>query len=765
MVFVVVSGGGCSFPLKFANLKFIQPSISLRVYGIRHHGPGSAQALVRALEAQRPDVVLVEGPVDAQPVLPLVADEEMRPPVALLVYDPADLRRASFFPFAEFSPEWQAARFALRGKISVRFIDFEPKTAEKETFFEKNKAAEDDDPLLDPFGLLARLAGFSDHERWWEATFEHAVEAADPFSVFEKSTELMRELRAAKSLPETEETLLREAFMRKNLRLALSEGFRNVAVVVGAWHAPVLEDVQLFKEKDDTALLKPFLKKQKPAAAWIPYTFERLAVRSGYAAGVQSPVWYQLLFENRKEAPIRWLLEAARLIREQGLDASPAHVIDAARLAEATAALRNLPIAGLEELREAAQATLGHGGPEKWQLVENQLVVGNRMGQVPPNSPTVPLQADFEKQLKSLRLGELLKSPAAIDLDLDLRQEPQLKKSRFLHRLDLLGLGLAFEKEASGREQGSFHEYWEAKWEPEIALRLIERGIWGPTVEEAAANFSRKKLADIGSLSLLVKLLDAVMKADLPMLVAPALAALEDLAALTTDAVALADAVPPLVRVVRYGSARRADVEAVEAVLGSVFPRVCIGLPGASSGLAEEAADEVSQKIGAVNRVADLIADSSKLWLAALSGIAEGQSSSPKPAGLAARLLFDRQFFSKEKAAAAMSLALSRASGTQAAGLWLEGFLSGSGLLLVHQPALWEILDEWVGGLSDEIFREALPLLRRTFSRFAPPERQKLLELSASTGGDFSKKEAAATSFDLEKGRSVLPLLREILGG
>ena len=97
--------------------------MAVSVFGIRHHGPGSARSLRRALEASAPDLVLVEGPPDADAVLPLAADTAMRPPVALLVYRPEAPRRAVFYPFAEFSPEWQAIRFAQERGVPVRFMD------------------------------------------------------------------------------------------------------------------------------------------------------------------------------------------------------------------------------------------------------------------------------------------------------------------------------------------------------------------------------------------------------------------------------------------------------------------------------------------------------------------------------------------------------------------------------------------------------------------------------------------------------------------
>jgi hypothetical protein len=93
------------------------------VFGIRHHGPGSARSVLKALETLQPDAILVEGPPDADAVLPLLAHESMQPPVALLLYVPEEPRRAAFYPFALFSPEWQALRYGLTRGIPTRFMD------------------------------------------------------------------------------------------------------------------------------------------------------------------------------------------------------------------------------------------------------------------------------------------------------------------------------------------------------------------------------------------------------------------------------------------------------------------------------------------------------------------------------------------------------------------------------------------------------------------------------------------------------------------
>jgi hypothetical protein len=97
--------------------------MSLSIFGVRHHGPGSARSLRQALEILRPDCLLVEGPPDAADALPLLRHSQMKPPVALLIYPPDQPQRAVFYPFAVFSPEWQALDYGLSREIAVRFMD------------------------------------------------------------------------------------------------------------------------------------------------------------------------------------------------------------------------------------------------------------------------------------------------------------------------------------------------------------------------------------------------------------------------------------------------------------------------------------------------------------------------------------------------------------------------------------------------------------------------------------------------------------------
>src|SRR5262249_36945268 len=95
----------------------------LNLFGIRHHGPGSARSLLTALTALDPAIVLLEGPLDPNDVLRFARSAAVVPPVAMLVHGQDDPANASFYPFGIYSPEWQAMRWALTAGRPVRFID------------------------------------------------------------------------------------------------------------------------------------------------------------------------------------------------------------------------------------------------------------------------------------------------------------------------------------------------------------------------------------------------------------------------------------------------------------------------------------------------------------------------------------------------------------------------------------------------------------------------------------------------------------------
>ena len=744
----------------------------VKVYGIRHHGPGSSRSLVKALENFQPDCILVEAPADASHAIPYVGHPELLPPAAILIYDPKNLSQASYLPFATFSPEWQAILFANTNGIPIKLMDLpmsinfaldQLADTELQIQFESKspRTQREQKMQYDPLGYLGELAGYQDSERWWEISFEHREGQEEVFPLI---LEVMRPMREATKDMMGSREVLREAFMRKTIRQALKEGYQKTAVVCGAWHAPVLEDWASYRANADNKLLRG-LKKVKTVSTWIPWSYRRLALQSGYGAGVISPAWYELLFHQRQDVVIRWMTGVARLLRKEDLDASSAHAIAAVRLADGLASLRDLSIPGIEELKEAAVSIFCEGDPAKMELIEDHLVIGDVMGQVPAEIPVVPLQKDLEACIKTARLSKERKSTQRIEKKLDLRKVTNLKASHLLHRLKILGIHWGETLEGSKFETGGFSEYWALLWQADFAFKVIEAGMWGNTVYDATVNFAQKKAAESDSLPEITHLIGQALKADLVDAIDVLVQKFQQLSAMTKDVHILMEALSPLVHAIRYGSTRKLDVLALEQVVDQIIPRIGIGLPGAVRQINQESSEQLFDKLLACNHAIGILNQPhhTQLWNRSLKTIALLPDASPLITGACNRILFDKELIDVQSAATQMQYALSGGQDPLYSAHWLEGFLFGSGLLLIHNQKLWSILDNWVEEMDMESLKSLLPLLRRSFAHFSSPERQKMLEL---VKGKSSRKQDPINPQGIDKHRAkrVVPMLRLLLG-
>jgi hypothetical protein len=524
---------------------------------------------------------------------------------------------------------------------------------------------------------------------------------------------------------------VREAYVRKVLRTTVKDGYQQIAVICGAWHVPALQSLP--SAAADDRLLRGLAKK-KVTLTWVPWTYGRLSYASGYGAGIRSPGWYDHLFSSPGQPIERWLAKAAAALRDEGIPVSSAHVIEAVRLAEALAALRGRPLAGLEEVTEAARAVLCEGSDLLTALIGRKLVVGERLGTVPASTPMVPLQRDLHDQQRHLRLRA---EAAPRDYDLDLRKPNDLARSHLLHRLTLLGVRWGAPIQAQSTNIGTFRESWQLTWRPELDLALIEASMWGSTVAAAAAERARSLAASATALDELTALAERCLLAELSDALPAVLTAVRDRAALDTDVTHLMAALPALVRAARYGDVRGTDPARLGEVAVEMITRICAGLPGAVAALDESAERSVRDRIDAVHSATGLLADaaSRERWLATLERLVLAGRCPPLISGRLTRLMLDAGRITAGDAGTRMSRELSAAAPAPAAAGWAEGFLAGSGLLLVHDDKLLGLADGWLAGLTEDGFAAVLPALRRTFGGFAPPERRAIGEKAARLDG------------------------------
>jgi len=742
--------------------------MAINILGIRHHGPGSASNVKAFLESVKPDIVLVEGPPEADAMLQWVGHQDLKPPVALLCYQPDDPQASVFYPFADFSPEWQAILYARKQNIYVRFMDLpagNQMLVEKEQRGQKEKdtPANPDAINLDaqsyeafykrPISYLSDAAGFADDEKWWEHTFEYRLNNNDVFDAVAEAMQALRE-----SIPQKDKRLeqLREAYMRRSIRQAEKEMFHTIAVICGAWHVPALQNKS--SQKDDNELLKG-LPKVKTECTWIPWTFNRLSFYSGYGAGINSPGWYNHVWHHPNDDGTLWMAHVAQLFRKQQMDTSVAHIIEAVRLAESLASLRGLSKAGLEELNEATLSVLCNGESILLKLVHNELIVGHQIGEVPVEIPKPPLQLDIEKLQKKLRL------PATADFKdytLDLQKDTDLERSVFLHRLTLLGIEWGRQQYVAGK--GTFKEQWRLQWDPGYSVEIIERGNLGNTVLEVAANSVLDQAKEAKDLKVISDLLEKSIPAELPEAIQVLIYQLNNLAAASADVVELMEVVPGLITVARYGNVRKTDASVVLSIISSIITRICISLPNACVAIDDDAAQQLLGLFYKLNDGINLLQEpeTSSGWHQTLQLIAGNKNTSPVIGGYSTRLLNDSKLLSGDQLMQYFGYAMSAATAPVVSAAWLEGFLKGSGTLLLLDQDLWQVIDNWVSGLADDTFMQVLPLLRRTFANFSSPERRKLGE-KVRTGGGGQQHTNAITNFDAVRAEQGLPVIMELL--
>lgn len=420
-------------------------------------------------------------------------------------------------------------------------------------------------------------------------------------------------------------------------------------------------------------------------------------------------------------------------------------------------------------------------------LVHDRLVVGDVLGEVPAAAPAVPLQRDLDRLQRRLRL-----KPEAQEreLELDLRKENDAGRSRLLHRLRLLGIEWG-EPATSRGSTGTFRETWRLRWEPELVVRVAEAGVWGTTVLAAATAKAEADAVGARSLADVTGLAERCLLAELPDALPVVMRILADRAALDADVGHLAQALPALVRSLRYGDVRGTGTEALAEVAAGLAERVFVGLPPACAALDADAAEEMRGHVDAVHGAVGLLGegegegqgeDSASRggirgrWHGVLRTLSGRDTVPGVVRGRAVRLLLDDGALGQEEAARLMGLVLSPGTEPADAAAWIEGFVgggSGGGMLLVHDERLLGLVDAWLTGVPGDAFTDVLPLLRRTFSAYEPGVRRTLGELVRRGPGTRGSATATATAsgipgfapdLDAARADAVLPVLRLLLG-
>ncbi|HKB01801.1 MAG TPA: DUF5682 family protein [Gemmataceae bacterium] len=735
-------------------------------FPVRHHSPTCARHLRTVLEARRPKVVFIEGPFEANDLVPYVVDTKTEPPVAIyssyrdddntlglngIASPAADIpaRFAVWYPLTAYSPEYVAMKAAAAIGADVVFIDLphhalvRPKQDDQAP---ERSAISDDDRLITTSGFyqhLAAVAGFKSWDECWDTLFEDPT-SDDPETYRREMAAFCSAARltANPHTEATEGTFERERHFLAVIRDTLGAKKlkpEQAMVVCGGFH--------LFLDRED---------KQPPPecpagtvyATVVPYSFFRVSEMAGYGAGNRAPQFYQTCFDlvtagRAADIALEHSIAVLRQVRKAGDPLSTADAIAATHHAGMLARLRGRAHPTLDDIHDALVTCCCKGNPAdegaKLQQAMDAAGIGTKIGKVTPALGRLPIVNDFHAQLADLDLGEVLGKEKRLSLKLDKRDLQAARRSAFLHRLRFLEVPFAAMSATGGDFSGTlFREDWQLKWDPQTEPALIEQNLYGDTVEAAALARLREAMAQAGGNA--GQTCDRLLKAvdmDLPDLVQAAEGAAGH--AIDTDPsfVSLTAALHHLGLLDRYAMFRGFRRDVLEDLLVRSYDRACFALPDAAA----VPEDEQKGVVDALVTVAEAVQRDPARFDRALFAEAAGRAAEDSPVPFLRGAFLGLLCEIRERPAEALAgevAGLARAAPDRmiSAGDLLDGMLAVSRTsIMLGADSLVAAVDDLLKAAEWDPFLVMLPRLRAAFERLPEYQRNSLAATVAQRYG------------------------------
>lgn len=758
------------------------PSARVVYVPVRHHSPACARQVGRLIREVRPDAVLIEGPRDATPLIPLLTHPKTRTPVAIyttFVQRAGGIvfRHGAYYPLCDYSPELVAIRVAAEVGARARFIDL--------TYPEMVRAGRDDgearaQSLLDErrfthSDLLleaCRRVGARDPDDLWDHLYEVDGDLREPATFF-RDVLAYCALARRDGTPETlaaDGTLAREAAMAA----AVAEEPGRVVVVTGGFHTVALPE---------TIPSMPAPMPVDPAdalVALVRYGFEQLDRLNGYASGMPAPGFYQRDWEGQDPAAI--VVELARECRKRRIGVSVADEIAALEHARRLAAMRGHHRPSREDLLDGIRSVFIKGSDDVEGVavlaMARKILAGDRVGDVPPEAGVPPIVRDFRDSAARLKID--LDRVDAREVALDIYRKARAREvSRLFHRLRFLGAPfaefVAGPDYVTGEHLERVQEVWKYRWSPQVESSLIDRAPFGSTLEEAAANVLLDQFAEAESQGqgrrsdLAARLVVEACRMGLHR-------HSQGLVERTGRLVAEDASFPSLVRAVEQLLVLHVSREPLEAHhlsgpedLASVgYDRACYLIP-TLAGTAEAEEMDVLDSLLALQQAALTLgdrADRRELRWARLRELADVPDASAALRGGALGLLFADGRVDPPDLAGRFRGHLVGAQSKGEGASFLRGLLRTARSALWAVPELMTALHEQLTAWDEDDFIRILPDLRLAFADLTPRECDRVAEAAAGLVGVAPGRLAPLEGFeesDLLRGLEIERHVREVM--
>ena len=705
----------------------------MKTFGIRHFSPAGAYFVRQFLDKIKPDLVLIEGPADFDFLIDDIVSKKLVPPFAIMAYTKEAPIDTILYPFAEYSPEYQAILWARENNKECRFFDLE---SDIMLGFGRT-----DDDIKDEETISKepeKNKSDVDMEGFWERNLEQS-ENMDAYragsALFGES--LRKDTRSDdKSFARD---IIRESFMKRKINEYIKKGFdtEKIVAITGAFHTSAIENLEgAMSDKEYKELVR-----RESNVTLMPYSYYRLSKRTGYGAGNAAPAYYELLWQGFLNGDItyherKYLSSLAKYMREHGGIVSSAQVIEATRLARELAVIRGGSVPTLEDLKDASITCMGGGSFGEMAMGFAETDIGKKIGSVPQDAMQTSIQSDFTLKLKQLKLEkykELVATPLQLDLRENLRVKSEesafldLNRSFFLYRLVVLGIDFAKIKK-SNQDNATWAENWILQWTPEAEIQIVESVLKGDTIVDAVAFVLGEKLSEATKISEIAEVIEDAFNCGLPKIVEGAKRSLDEMANGTIAMCDIADTVSKLSNMISFGDIRKLDREPLVPIVKRLCIRASLMLVGESACddiAAATLADDI-QKIHSVFMMQDFLDES--FWFDKLIELSNRDDLNTKISGLATAILLDAGKIDELTLRMEVSRRLSMGMPAELGANWFAGLSMRNHYALIGRLTLWESLSEYLDTLDEEEFRRSVVFLRRAFVEYSAKEKDMIAE-------------------------------------
>ena len=705
----------------------------MKTFGIRHFSPAGAYFVRQFLDKIKPDLVLIEGPADFDFLMDDIVSKKLVPPFAIMAYTKEAPIDTILYPFAEYSPEYQAILWARENNKECRFFDLE---SDIMLGFERTDDDTKDEETISK--EPEKNKSDVDIEGFWERNLEQS-ENMDAYragsALFGES--LRKDTRSDdKSFARD---IIRESFMKRKINEYIKKGFdlEKIVAITGAFHTSAIESLEgAMSDKEYKELVR-----RESNITLMPYSYYRLSKRTGYGAGNAAPAYYELLWQGFLSGDItyherKYLSSLAKYMREHGGIVSSAQVIEATRLARELAVIRGGSIPTLEDLKDASITCMGGGSFGEMAMGFAETDIGKKIGSVPQDAMQTSIQSDFTLKLKQLKLEkykELVATPLQLDLRENLRVKSEesafldLNRSFFLYRLVVLGIDFAKIKK-SNQDNATWAENWILQWTPEAEIQIVESVLKGDTIADAVAFVLGEKLSEATKISEIAEVIEDAFNCGLPKIVEGAKRSLDEMANGTIAMCDIADTVSKLSNMISFGDIRKLDREPLVPIVKRLCIRASLMLVGESACddiAAATLADDI-QKIHSVFMMQDFLDES--FWFDKLIELSNRDDLNTKISGLATAILLDAGKIDELTLRMEVSRRLSMGMPAELGANWFAGLSMRNHYALIGRLTLWESLSEYLDTLDEEEFRRSVVFLRRAFVEYSAKEKDMIAE-------------------------------------